>query len=204
MIRVNLTRSRVASGSEEGSAPSNIVIDSSTPGGPDVRSLVTKAAVMLIGTLGLWMYEKQNIDRLSGEMAVVNAELNKVRQEQAKKAGELEKLKDIEPQAQALSDKLKVLRAYSKQRLENLQSLDYIQSVIPERVWLSSVNYETKRYRLTGNSMETVDLTEFVNKLEGSAYFQDVIVIQDTEKPIQPTGKIREFEMTARSGVKVE
>ena len=129
--------------------------------------------------------------------------MNKARKaELAKASAELDGLKDIEPQAQALSDKLKVLRSYSKQRLENLQSLDYLQSVIPEHVWLNSLNYDERRYRMLGNAMETIDLTEFVNKLEGSAYFQDVIVIQDKEKPVQPSGKIREFEMTARAGVK--
>lgn len=198
MIRVNLNRSRVITGADEATAVATmpVLTDATNP-----RDMAIKIACILIGTIGLWVFEKQNIDALTAQASTLTGQLNKIRQEVTQKSGQLDQLKDIIPQAQALGDKLKILREFSKLRLDNLQSLDFLQSVIPERVWLLSINYDAKRYRIVGNSMDTVDLTDFVNKLEGSAYFQDVIVIQDTEKAIQG-GKIREFEMTARAGAK--
>lgn len=201
MIRVNLNRSRVQTGAEGESAAPTFVPDVGVEA-TNTKDTIIKLILIVIGTLGLWIYEKQNIDQLSSQASVVSGQLNKLKGQVAQKQAELAQLKDIEPQAAALNDKLKILRKYSKERLENLQSLDYLQSVIPDRVWLTALNYESQRYKMSGNAMDTIDLTEFVNKLEGSAYFQDVIVVQDREKAVQPSGKVREFELTARSGVK--
>lgn len=198
MIKVNLNRSRVPTGADDAAAAA---IAAPIEGDTDPKELAIKIILIVIFTLGLWVVEKQNIDQLSAQLSTINGQLNKVRQDVQAKSNELAQLKDIEPQAQALNEKLRILREFSKQRLENLQSLDYLQSVIPERVWLNSIDFQNKRYKMMGNAMDTIDLTEFVNKLEGSAYYQDVIVVSDTERPVA-AGKIRDFEMTARAGVK--
>jgi Tfp pilus assembly protein PilN len=192
LIKINLNQTRVSGGEEEA-----IRTREDAPTGNN-RDVLVKAFVIALGTLALIIYEKQNIDQLNSQRGALTAQLNQIREQSEKKNAELKELKDIEPQAQALNDKLNILKEYSKLRLQQLQCLDFVQSIIPERVWLRSVKYENRRYQILGNAVETVDLTDFVQKLEGSAYFQDVIVLQDREKPMQQ-GKIREFELSARS-----
>jgi Tfp pilus assembly protein PilN len=195
MIKINLNRTRVDNGGE-GTAVQTVSSDANP------RELVVKILVMFIGVVALSLYQKQNLDQLDAQLAIVQSQVNKVKGELEQKKTELAALKDIEPQSQALADKLKVLRELSKLRLFQLQSLDYIQSIIPDKVWLQTIDYETNNYRIFGNSVETTDLTEFVHKLEGSAYFQDVIVVQDLEKLMAGNLKVRDFELTSRSEVK--
>lgn len=200
MIRINLNQSRVAGAATEdagaiGLAP---VAPSSS------RDVLVKLLLIFLATAGLMLYEKQNLDTLNAALATVQAQDRQLKQQMDEQNAELAKLKDIEPQAQSLNDKLKLLRDYSKQRITELQSLDYMQSIIPARVWLRAVHFDNHRFQFLGNAVETVDLTEFVTKLETSAYFKDVIVVQDRDKVLQGGSKIRDFEFTAREEVKNE
>jgi Tfp pilus assembly protein PilN len=194
MIRINLNRTRVAGGLE---GEETVIKELSTTPSLNVREVIVKLLVVFLGIIGLMIYERQNIDALNAELGKTQADLNSLKQQVNDKNAELAKLKDIEPLANGLNEKLRALREYSKERITELQSLDFMQSIIPERVWLRNVHFEKHRYQILGNAVETVDLTDFVNKLENSAYFKDVIVIQDKEKPVQ-NGKIRDFEFTAR------
>lgn len=195
MIRINLNRSRVAAGDEASSIGLEPTVSVSA------RDVLVKILVVVLGTAGLMLYERQNLDQLNLDLAQVQAQDQQVKAQVQAKSAELAKLKDIEPLAQGLNDKLNLLREYSKQRITELQSMDYVQSIIPERVWLRAVHFDNHRFQFMGNAVETVDLTEFVSKLENSAYFKDVIVVQDREKKVQ-SGMIRDFEFTAREEVK--
>jgi Tfp pilus assembly protein PilN len=193
MIKINLNRTRVTAGLEG----ETVVQDGGSESRINFREVGVKFFVMFIGVFALMIFERQNIDQLTQDLGRAQLELNGLKSQIAEKQGELGKLKDIEPLANGLNEKLRVLREYSKQRITELQSLDFMQSIIPERVWLRGIRFDKHRYQVVGNSVETVDLTDFVNKLENSAYFKDVIVIQDRERGVA-NGKIRDWEFTAR------
>lgn len=194
MIRINLNRTRVTA-----DEASSIGLESG--GQVSARDALVKILVIMLGTAALMLYERQNLDQLNAELAQIQAQDQQIKTQVQSKTAELAKLKDIEPQAQGLNEKLNLLREYSKQRITELQSMDYVQSIIPERVWLRSVRFDNHKFQFVGNAVETIDLTEFVGKLENSAYFKDVIVVQDREKKVQ-SGMIRDFEFTAREEVK--
>jgi Tfp pilus assembly protein PilN len=195
MIRINLNRTRVAGSDEASSIGIGPAVNASG------RDALVKLLVVILGTAALMLYEKQNLDQLNLDLAQIQAQDQQIKTQVQAKMADLAKLKDIEPQAQGLNEKLNLLREYSKQRITELQSMDYVQSIIPERVWLRGVHFDNHRFQFLGNAVETVDLTEFVSKLENSAYFKDVIVVQDREKKVQ-SGNIRDFEFTAREEVK--
>ena len=50
----------------------------------------------------------------------------------------------------------------------------------------------------TGNSITTEDLTEFVKRLDDSAYLAEVIVIKNQEVPVPDKTPYRDFQFTAQ------
>src|SRR5437868_2015839 len=138
MIKINLNRTRVPGNAGGGGedTTTQMATNQDFGGGPNPREVIVKVVVMLVGIVGLAIYQKQNIDQLDAQLAAVMAQVSNLKAEVAKKKAELLTLKDIEPKANALNDKLKILREFSKLRLFQLQSLDFLQSVIPVKVWL--------------------------------------------------------------------
>jgi Tfp pilus assembly protein PilN len=197
LIKVNLLRNRVQDNTTQ--------MDS---GGGARREQLREAFIKLIMiglfTGGLMMYESQNIKSLQETQARIAAQVQKLQGDNAVKLADVAKVKDVEVQAKELEDKLKILKLLSKLRLREVKTLDFMQSSIPEKVWLKDINYEsdkihveTGHFTFSGNAVATEELTEFVRRLEDSAYLQDVIVIKNQEISINKASSIREFLFTA-------
>lgn len=204
MIRVNLLKNKVQDPNVAG-----IGGVAETGGGNETRETLIKIACILLFTLGLMMFESQNIRQLNDESVRIQATVAELDQQASAKSKDVEGIKDIAKQAQELEDKLKILKLLSKLRLREVKTLDFMQSSIPEKVWLKTINYssdkehvETGRFQFTGNAVNTEDLTEFAKRLEDSAYMDNVIVIKNAEVVgTKRAGGMREFLFTAEIGV---
>lgn len=197
MIRVNLLKNRVNdSPTQMTSAPS---------GSGDTRETIVKLAFLMLATVGLMIFEGQNIRKLNDEAARMQAQVSEYEAQAAAKAQEAEGVKDVENQARELEDKLKILKLLSKLRLREVKTLDFMQSSIPEKVWLKNISFESDqanveegRFEFVGNAVATEDLSEFVKRLEESAYLSEVIVIKNQEVPVSGrSASVREFMFTA-------
>lgn len=198
MIRVNLLKNRVG---DQTAGPAQM----SSESGNDMRATVVKIAFIGMFTLMLMVYEGQNIRSLNEEAARLQVRISELETQAAAKAAEADTVKDVEKQARELEDKLKVLKLLSKLRLREVKTLDFMQSSIPEKVWLKSISFDSAqnsveegRYQFTGNAVATEDLSEFVKRLEDSAYLNEVIVVKNQEVPVSGrTGTVRDFTFTA-------
>jgi len=196
LIRVNLLKNRVG----DAVVPTAGAADA---GSSDARELVVKVVFIFLFMAGLVVYENHNIGRLNAERIRVSAQVRTLEEEEKIKAKEADSVKDVEIQAKELEDKLKIMKLLSKLRLREVKTLDFMQSSIPEKVWLKSISYETGKgkveeghYQFVGTSTTTEDLTEFVKRLEDSSYFYEVIVVKNQE--MVPSGRVSGSSATTR------
>lgn len=199
MIRVNLLKNRVGDQAVLKSASA----EADGPGG--LRESAIKIVFILIFTVGVMVYEGQNIRSLNDEAARLQVQISDLESQSAAKAAEADTVKDVENQARELEDKLKVLKLLSRLRLREVKTLDFMQSSIPEKVWLKNIRFEAGdkatqggTYEFNGSAVATEDLSEFVKRLEDSAYLSEVIVIKNQEVAVAGrNGSVREFTFTA-------
>ena len=201
MIRVNLAKNRAVDPQAATKASAADVSESF-----EKRQNVVKGALLLMFLVVLIFMENQNLNSLRQEMDAVQSEVTTKEAEVAVKAKEVEAIKDIESQARELEDKLKILKLLSRLRLREVKTLDFMQSSIPEKVWLTNLNFEAERdrpeegkFNFVGGASSTEDLTEFVKRLEDSSYLQEVIVIKNQETSSTGASKSlrREYNFTA-------
>jgi len=199
MIKVNLMRNRVSEGTS-----TQAVSGGGGGGGDQAREGFIKIALILIFTLGLMIWEHQNIAELNSQQLQYQNQLTQLRTKNDDLTAQADKVKDVESQAKELEDKLKLFKLLSHLRLRSVKTLDYMQSSIPEKVWLNKVDYDSDEtqidsghFSFTGNAVSTDDLSEFVKRLEDSAYLQDVIVIKNQEVAVNKSTSIRDVLFTA-------
>jgi Tfp pilus assembly protein PilN len=214
MIKVNLMKNRVGDTTQMATAQATSIGGGGGGGGgvnDEAKEAAIKLVVICLFTAGLMLYESQNIHALQAEVQRLTAQATDLDQQVQAKDKEVESIKDIESQARELDDKLKVLKLLSRMRLREVKTLDFIQSAIPEKVWLGSLNYEADKekfenghFSFTGKAVATEDLTEFVKRLEDSAYLYEVIVLKNQEFTVQNASKavIRDFQFSAQVEVK--
>lgn len=196
MIRVNLMRNRVQD--------PTLVAQQGTSDGDGNRESIVKLAVMFLFTLVLMFYENQNINSLNAEVGRLGGQVQQLETDAAAKATEADAVKDVEKEAKELEDKLKILKLLSKLRLREVKTLDFVQSSIPEKVWLKNLIYESDsakfeggKFDFNGNAVATEDLSEFVKRLEDSAYLSEVIVTKNAENTTGRNVTVREFQFSA-------
>lgn len=195
MIKVNLLKSK-SQGSSSGDGRISI---KAKEGSDQKKEMLIKVLLMSIFIIGLMLYEKQNIDELKLRWSQATARTNNIQEQVAVLQQELDEYTGIESQARNLEGRVMVIRELSRRRVQVIQALDLLQSIIPERVWLSEVRFNIDRFVLQGRAVSEEDLAEFVRLLEGAAYFQNVILLQAREEST-PEGSLRIFEISSRLG----
>lgn len=190
MIKINLLKNRV----QGESGTQAIAFEESD--NSQARSAVVKVLLMSLACVGLMLYESQRLSSLRNEMASLGQELQTMQTTVTEKVAEAEGLKSVEAEAKELEDKLKLLKHLSKLRLREVKTLDLMQNSIPERAWLKSLTYEKNRFVFIGAAVSTPELSEFVKRLDESAYLTDVIVTRNREVGDASAG-FRDFEFSA-------
>lgn len=197
MIRINLGRTRIQDVDSLESVYSGGMTENnlSSP-----VAILLKVGVMAIGVIALNFYENSIQERLSLQLSQASQKMMSLQAELDQKNQELSSLGEIQDESKTLQDKMKLLKDLSQLRLREVKSLDYIQTVIPPRVWLTNLNVDKQMYVIKGRSTDEVSISLFIGKLEEGGYFSDVVLIQDS--PVDQSGReVREFEVLARSEV---
>ena len=198
MIRVNLLKSKISNAEEaetEGIAFTGD--DSQEP--INKQQLIVKVFLILLAPIVVYFYEDYNLDQLLRAKSGIQTQLNQgtTKLNQLKvKAG---KAQEVEGEVQKLEEKLKILVELSRKRLRELKALDSLQNMIPDSVWVESLDYDGENFQLLGGALNDKGLNDFVVGLEESPYYQNVIVLRAIEKKALK-GTVKEFEIASVLG----
>ncbi len=93
--------------------------------------------------------------------------------------------------------KIMAVKELSRFRLHELKALDYLQEIIPEKLWFKNVNYEDRIFVLEGAALEQKAFSDFLIEMENSNFFHDIQIRKSIEeKTARGTEVI--FEVQAR------
>ena len=192
MIRINLIRSKVK-GKEQQEAFGDFDVDVGEPAG-DQKEMFIRFAIMLIFSILLYGYEVYNIDQFRSEGQRLTRKSTTLKREiQAKKA-QVEESKMAQKEFQELEKKIGVLRSLSDQRLIQIKALDYIQGVVPEKLWLTGVKYSSGILEIDGFALTGDDVTALILSLEKRPEFSDVVLLKAKDVPFAKR-KTLEFQI---------
>jgi len=199
VIRINLMRNRgVDTGhTTEYSEATSFGFGGGEGGSGDQATAIIKILLLLLVTGALLLYENQNISALNAKFAIIIQKQVKMNTEIQKKQKEADKLQGLQKEIKELRAKVDILRTLSKTRLREIKALDFLQNIIPERVWLTSLIYANEKLTLRGFAVQEENLTDFTSVMESKPYFSDVLLLQAKESKL---GSIvsQEFEITSR------
>ena len=165
---------------EKNSFLSNIEIDPKR-----IIGFVVRLALCALGVVVLRYIEKQNLDKLNGQKSIVQNELNQLAKKQKEKEKEVEGFAYMAKKSKEFYNKLDIMQELADSRLLALTGLDHIQSIIPEEVWLQRVNFDDKKFTITGTSTTNKQIQNFIEKLEDTQLFSNV----NLEKAIEDKDK---------------
>ena len=196
MIRVNLARNRAqATGDQNTGMNFSVSVDGEDAS--EQKSAVKNLFLLFVGVICLVIYEKYNTFTLNDSTMLLVQEYSQLEQQLTKDKAALDRFKSSESEAKVLEDKLSIIRKLSRTRLRDVKALDYIQEIIPDKVWLKQLNIDQEVVKISGFSMLDEDLSNFIQTLDRSAFFQEVLLTQAQEVATK-SGSYKQFDISAR------
>ena len=196
MIRINLARKKtaVSGGSTEEQFELYDTASSAK------KQAFVKIFLMFLFVGILMFYENHNVTHYQGELLAQSSKIAELEADLESKKRETSGMVEIERNAQVLEQKLTIMKKLSRGRLREVKALDYIQGVLPEKVWFKDIKFEESSLILQGFAVSDEDLNELTRSLENSVQFSNVIILQAKEAKIQ-NSTYKQFEISCNTEV---
>lgn len=181
MIKINLSPN-LASSAVSSSSGTSFGISTGFSAPDDVRKEALKRLVLLfVGPLALFAYENQNIPAKQADLSAkrqVLAELQNYNSKQAASVAEIKKFKEDEALIEA---RISALEKISKDRQREIRVLDLLQTLIPEKAWLTRIQINPEKVNVQGMALTDFEVSTFLEALTKSVYLMDVNLVSSNE-----------------------
>ncbi len=194
MIKVNLLKNRgtvTESGTQfDFNAP--LEFQAEKGGAPSPAETLVKVVVIFLFPLLLWGYESYNVGQLTTQYQGVQSRLQELQAEVDKNQPIIEKATKMQTEIKELEDRISIIKNLSKIRLREIKAIDFLQNVMPEKVWFQELEFKENTFRVIGFAVTSDSLNKFIEAIDGKSYFRNVILMQSSDQKTK-TGTIKGF-----------
>lgn len=200
MIKINLLRNRGGAGAQTSTAKVNYEttfdIGTDDAASSSGKTIFLKIIIICTSTAVLMVYENYNIGNLRTQLSEVNLKKNNVLKELEKSKPIASGARELQRKILDLEARIRAVKDLSKVRLREIKAIDYIQNVIPERVWLSLLDFKNDTLKIEGSAASDDQLSRFMDAIDGKSYFRNVILLKAVEEKGK-SGTIKVFNITS-------
>lgn len=147
-----------------------------------VESLKWTLLRFLVLIIGLYAVAYVPEELLRREIAVLDAKLGVLSQRKVQLAADLAQKKDLRKKMESINKdeadlqrQLSAITALTKDRVIAFKTLENVTALLPEKVWLKSINLtKENRMNLSGSSWEHSPINDFVRAVTDTTQFTDV------------------------------
>ncbi len=128
---------------------------------------------ILLVVIGLGFYQgsvKRQKEMLQREITQTKLEITKL----TAIAGEIEEFKK---RKQELDKKLEIIRSLNTKKTGQVEMLDQLSLIIPEKAWIKTLNNSGANLVLEGHAVDNPTIATFMKQLQLSPYFTNVDLV---------------------------
>lgn len=166
MIRVNLLGAKESSG-----RPAPAAVGEALPaerGGTMVVFVLLAVTLAGIGYFWWSIYQ---------ELGDLDQQIKFFTEEKARLQAIIAQVNEYEKKNQRLEEKERLIERLKKEREGPVHMLDEISAQLPDFIWLTSMSQSASSIAIEGMAASYVSIADFIRKLEDSAYFRNVELV---------------------------
>jgi type IV pilus assembly protein PilN len=153
-----------------------------------------KLLMLFLIPILLYAYEIQNIPDLRGRLNSKQTLLQSLIAKNNQAQTAVEEINKFKEDKGRLQKMIETLEGLQKERLQEVKILDNLQKDIPEKVWLTKVNFDGNRVSIVGSATTDYDLTVFMENLSKSIFLKEVNLLKSSEMMTE-RGVLKAFEI---------
>lgn len=200
MIKINLLTSYRESGAAAGSG-----ISFSTGSLDDEKKqllidVAKRLVVIVLGPIGLHIYETQNIPTLNARLNEANIKLADLTQFNESKKALNDEIQRYENEQARFNAQMDFINKISADKVNEYKLFSHLKESTPEGVWIRTLELDAlNKILITAESTSNGDIEKFITRLSNADFIKDLIPIKQTNiANYKGTGiSTTEFELTA-------
>lgn len=181
MIKINLAPQAVAGKGSGLGASLGISSDAFLAPDEARKEALKRLVLLLVGPLALIVYENQNIPALLTDLDSKKQVLTELQAYNAKQAASVAEIKKFKEDEAIIEARISALEKISKDRQREIRVMDLLQTVIPEKAWLTRIQINPDSVNVQGVALSDLDVSTFLESLTRSAFLMDVNLVSSTE-----------------------
>lgn len=171
-------------------------------GDPGVRSFLVALVVFLGGTYVVSTLKENELKKIDQKLQVELKRKTQLSQEYKKKAAADRLKKQLDSDEQQIRTKIETIKELVDGRSRAYDVLVALSEAIPEEVWVSKITVSDSDIKMAGSSTDFNQISDFMRKLEGSVYFQNVRLNSTQSRKDRSGLEIASFNITTQRGKK--
>lgn len=160
------------------------------------REAIKNLFIILIGLLGLMVYEQINIPELRAQLQKTNAELNELTEKNLRAREAVAQIRKIKREQEILQAHINAIESLKKDRARIVKILELLQKNTPASVWFNELDFSLGRVTLIGYGITDNDVTNLLEVLSRSVYFREVNLVRSTEFSSRQFGLVKKIEVS--------
>jgi len=161
-------------------------------GAVDAKDLGVKLLLVLLPLISMYVYQEVETNQKKAEYEAILAQSAKVDEDLKKLSSQVKEVEKFLQDKKGLDAQLATIKNLSKERLRVVKSMDAIQTLIPQKVWLTSLNITDNKVEIEGRAVDDIIIADFMRDLEESVFFMNV-ALAGSEEVRFAEGSIKKF-----------
>jgi Tfp pilus assembly protein PilN len=175
--------------------------------GTDLNTIIIVGAALAIAALFplfTSQYEGVVTAQHQAELKEIKAKIDTLKQQIAQMLPFQRELESYEQQKRVITERLTVVRQLIEQRNAPVNILDTVGQSLPTRTWLTAMDFvgnDGGTISLSGASYSNEEISDFVDKLTESVYFNEVTLDDVGTGKSEDKVEIRTFSIAAKAKI---
>jgi type IV pilus assembly protein PilN len=163
-------------------------------GSAGILAKIGAAAAPLVAVL---LFEQIELASKNSEKSHLSEQLATLTKESDAMKPKIVASKKLKEEKGKLQVQIDTIKKLSKERLYNVKAMNALQTLIPPKAWLTHLQFENDKVKMSGKSADESSVFEFVKGLEGSIFFSGVNIVK-VEDVSDVEGTNKQFELTCK------
>lgn len=159
------------------------------------KEALKRILILLVFPVLLYLYQEQNIPGKQAELASKQQMLTELQSYNEKQAASVAEIKKFKEDEAVIEARITALDKISKDRNREVRVLDLLQTVIPEKAWLTKIQLNPDKVVIQGMAVSDFEVSQFLDALTKSVFLMDVNLVSSTEVVVEGVN-LKRFEVS--------
>lgn len=182
MIKINLLSTYKETAATSAGASGNVILSDDDEKKKILTEFAKRAAVLLIGPLGLYIYEMQTMPELQAKLNEKNRQMAELQEFNQSKEALAEDIKKYEVEQSQFNAQMDFINKISRDKLNEYKLFQHLKDSTPESVWINDLELMENTLSITAESDDAKEIETFIQRLSNADFITGLVPLSQTNK----------------------